>query len=85
MICYDAFSQKTNNPLWQKEFLEKFIHDHAEEDCVFTTYACTSVLKKVLTEKKFQLIKRPGFFGKRDSTLALRGCFKTKEYFFQIS
>jgi hypothetical protein len=75
IICYDAFSQKTSHPLWQKEFLQSFIQNHADEDCVFTTYACTGVLRKVLIENGFHFIKRQGFGGKRESSLAYRGVF----------
>ena len=45
---------------------------NAAENCVFTTYACTSVLRKTLTENGFQFLKRPGFSGKRESSLATR-------------
>jgi len=83
VICYDAFSQKTSHPLWQKDFLDYFLERHAASDCVFTTYACTGVLKKCLQEKGFTLLKRPGFQGKRDSTLAVRGYFSTDLSLFQ--
>lgn len=75
VICYDAFSQKTDSPLWSYEFLDLFLKQHAASDCVFSTYACTGVLKKVLVENGFYLIKRLGFNSKRDSTIALRGAF----------
>lgn len=76
VICYDAFSSKTNQELWSETFLDNFINRHTEEDCVFTTYACTGVLKRVLLKNNFKVIKRIGFQGKRDATLALRGVFK---------
>lgn len=76
VICYDAFSRKTSEPLWQKEFLETFWHDFAAFDCVVTTYACTGILRKTLLEQNFSFFKRPGFCGKRDSTLATRGKFQ---------
>lgn len=75
LICYDAFSSKTTEALWRKEFLDQFIREHCEEDCVFTTYACTGNLKKTLLQNRFSLIERKGFSGKRESTLALRGGF----------
>jgi S-adenosyl-L-methionine-dependent methyltransferase len=84
VICFDAFSQKTSGPLWEESFLNHLLQTNAAEDCIFTTYACTSVLKKVLTENNFTFIKRPGFAGKRDSTIALRGVFKDDEPFFRI-
>ena len=72
VICYDAFSRKTNEGLWSYEFLNSFLIKFAAENCVFTTYACTSVLRKTLTENGFQFLKRPGFSGKRESSLATR-------------
>lgn len=76
IICYDAFSSKTNQDLWTEDFLKKFVDNHCEEDCVFTTYACTGLLKRVLVSRGFEFIKRPRFKGNRDSTLALRGKLK---------
>jgi len=76
IICYDAFSSKTNSELWEESFLHDFVSAICAQDCVWTTYACTGTLKKVLSESGFTVIKRPGFQGKRDSTLALRGIFK---------
>lgn len=76
IVCYDAFSSKTNSELWSSEFLNKFIAEKCAEDCLFTTYACTGNLKSVLRESGFLFIKRPGFQGKRDASLALRGCFR---------
>ncbi len=79
VICYDAFSQKTNFKLWQEEFLNFFIQQYANENCVFTTYACTSILRKCLTQNKFNFHKRSGFYGKRESSLAVRG-FLTADF-----
>lgn len=76
LICYDAFSRKTNQELWQEDFLTDWIFHHAEEDAVFMTYACTGSLKRALQKNNFTFIKRPGFQGKRDATLALRGIYK---------
>lgn len=76
IICYDAYSSKTNQELWSESYLQKFLTEHAHQDCVLTTYACTGILKRVLANLGFQVIQREGFQGKRDSTLALRGVFK---------
>ena len=76
VICYDAFSQKTNEQLWQSEFLDLFLKNNTATDCLLTTYACTGVLRKTLNENDFTFIKRPGFLGKRDSSLAYRGILK---------
>lgn len=74
-ICFDAFSRKTTEELWNEEFLKKFLLQAASKDCVFTTYACTGDLKRALISQGFTFIKRPGFTQKRDSTLGLRGIF----------
>jgi hypothetical protein len=74
IICYDAYSSKTEKKLWSEEFLNHFLHQHAAEDCIFTTYACTGVLKKVLAANNFEIIRRPAFSGKGSHcTLARRG------------
>lgn len=83
IICYDAFSQQTENLIWEEDFLDHFLKAKAAQDCVFTTYACTGKLKRALIKNDFKLIKRPGFDGKRDSTLALRGQFKNYLTIFQ--
>jgi hypothetical protein len=76
VICFDAFSQKTSGTLWTEEFLNYFITNACAEDCVFTTYACTGLLKRTLEKNGFHFEKRAGFIGKRNSTLATRGKFK---------
>lgn len=75
-VCYDAFSSRTNQELWTYDFLDALIKNNMAENGVLTTYACTGNLKKVTAENGFDFIKRPGFHGKRDSSLALRGIFK---------
>lgn len=75
-ICYDAFSRKTNEKLWDEEFLTEWIKNHVETDAVFMTYACLGSLKRALKKNDFYFIKRTGFQGKRDATLALRGIYK---------
>lgn len=75
IICYDAFSKKTNEDLWSEDFLSRFIKNHCAFDCVFTTYGCTSVLTKILKANDFEILERPGFSGKKNSTLAVRGKF----------
>lgn len=79
-IAFDAFSQKTDHPLWTEDFLQHFIDQMAASDCLLTTYACTGLLKQVLKKHGFKLIPRLGFQGKRDSTLAVRGLFTEIDY-----
>ncbi len=76
IICFDAFSKKTSESLWTEEFLNYFLINACDHDCIFVTYSCTSLLKRVLPEHGFVLIPKLGFEGKRDSTLAVRGGFK---------
>ncbi len=73
IICFDAFSKKTNSELWSPEFLNYFLDQFAADDCVFTTYAATKSLKDALKLHGFTDTNRPGFSGKRESTLAVRG------------
>lgn len=80
VICYDAFSKKTSEGLWASEFLQDFFQKFSEEDCVVTTYACTGVFRKTLLEQSFAFFKRPGFCGKRDSSLATRGRFSLEDF-----
>jgi hypothetical protein len=80
VICYDAFSKKTNEGLWASEFLQNYFQSFAAKDCVVTTYACTGVLRKTLLEQNFAFFKRRGFCGKRDSSLATRGRFNLEDF-----
>ena len=82
-VAYDAFSQFTDAPLWTDSFLDFFLTNLCAKDCVFTTYACTGLLKRALLRNNFIFIKRPGFTGKRDATLALRGEFISHQHLFQ--
>lgn len=85
VICFDAFSNKTTQELWSAEFLDAYIKECAQEDCVFTTYACTGVLKRVLKDNGFEMIPRFRFKGWKDSTFAVRGVFKAAEKPYQTS
>ncbi len=72
-IFYDAFSAKTDGHLWNEAFLNQFLLDFAAPRCLLSTYACLGTLKRALKQQNFQLIKRAGFQGKRNSTFAYRG------------
>ena len=82
VICFDAFSNKTDHQIWTLEYLNYFLENHTASDCVFTTYASTSILKKALKSNGFKILNRSGFSGKRESTLAIRGPFMN--HAFQI-
>ena len=81
IICFDAFSRKSATDLWGEKFLLEFISSACAEDCVFTTYGCTGVLKRCLKSHGFKMIPRKSFNGKRDSTLAVRGRFISDSVF----
>ncbi len=88
VICYDAFSKKTSEGLWGAVFLKEFFQKFSSQDCVVTTYACTGLFRKNLLDQNFLFYKRPGFCGKRDSSLATRGRISLEDfpsYSFQIS
>ncbi|MEO0337482.1 MAG: MnmC family methyltransferase, partial [Pseudomonadota bacterium] len=73
VLYYDPFSAKTNPDFWTAEGLSGFLDNWAAEHCVISTYAATGALKRSLGAHKFQLKKRPGYGGKRESFLGLRG------------
>lgn len=68
-IFYDAFSSKTTPHLWEEDFLARFLNVAAHKECLFTTYACRVSLRQALRRTGFEEIVRPGFQGKRNSTL----------------
>lgn len=72
-ILYDAFSSKMTPELWSEDFLVHFLSEFAHPQCVLTTYAATGALKRALKKNGFEVIKRSGFCGKRESTFAVRG------------
>lgn len=73
LCLFDAFSQKTSPELWGEEFLHLFVETClSKETCIWATYACTGTLRRVLLQNQFQVTKKPGFHGKRDSTWAIR-------------
>ncbi len=71
-IMYDAFSSKTSPLLWQESFLTQFLQAVASPNCQFSTFACTGNLKRALKATGFEVVLRPGFQSKRNSTLGLR-------------
>lgn len=71
-ILFDAFSGKSTPELWTEDFLRRILSYFSAPFCVFSTYACTGVLKRILADSQFAVEKRPGFQGKRHSTMAIR-------------
>lgn len=72
LLLFDAFSSKTSPELWQVEFINQLLKYNTSLPCVFTTYACRGELKRVLHDNEFYFMKRLGFKGKRDATLAFK-------------
>jgi hypothetical protein len=72
---YDAFSNKMDPHLWTEEFLQTTLDRISANDCILSTYAATGALKRSLRALGFTKILRPGFAGKRDSSLYVRGRF----------
>jgi tRNA U34 5-methylaminomethyl-2-thiouridine-forming methyltransferase MnmC len=72
VFFFDAFSNKMSPELWQelnmRETLSQLLSPHA----LLCTYAATGALNRVLKQLEFRLLDRPGFQGKRESTLAIR-------------
>lgn len=71
-VAFDAFSSKSTPELWTREFLDPFLKEACDTNCVLSTYACTGHLKRALVDAGFTLEIREGFASKRDSTLACR-------------
>lgn len=68
---WDAFSAKTSPELWEEDFLLACLNK-AGDPAVFATYASRGPLKRALQRVGFQVETRPGFQGKRNSTLAIK-------------
>jgi hypothetical protein len=71
LILFDAFSSKSTPELWSEEFLTTALKRLSASTCVFSTYACTGILKRTLKSCNYEVLIRAGFFGKRDATLAI--------------
>lgn len=71
-ILYDPFSAKMNPEFWTDENLSGFLQRWCATPCVFSTYAARGVLTRALKSAGFQVTKRNGFGGKKESTLAAR-------------
>ncbi len=72
LFIFDAFSVKTTPHLWADNFLAPLLKNHRGAPCVFSTYACRGDLKRFLQSENFIFLKRLGFKGKRNSTLAFK-------------
>ena len=71
-VFYDAYSKKMHPELWVEEDLRQQLERWLDTRCVFATYAATGGLNRALRALGFSLQSRPGFLGKRESTLAIR-------------
>ncbi len=69
-LLFDAFSSKSTPDLWTEEFLQLFLKQTVKEQALFSTYACTGLLRRTLQTAGFAVEKRIGFLGKRNATIA---------------
>lgn len=72
VVFYDAYSNKMSPELWQETELQKVLQKMLAPHALLCTYAATGSLNRVLKNLGFKLLTRPGFLGKRESTLAIR-------------
>ncbi|MFM6927902.1 MAG: MnmC family methyltransferase [Bdellovibrio sp.] len=71
-FLYDAYSSKTTPHLWEETFLTRLFGEGAAEQSLLSTYACKGSMKRALRANGFNVTNRPGLFGKRNSTLAIK-------------
>jgi len=69
-LLFDAFSSKSTPDLWTEEFLQAFLKQTVQDQAIFSTYACTGLLRRTLQGAGFAVEKRIGFLGKRNATIA---------------
>lgn len=74
-LLFDAFSAKTSPDLWTEEFLIEFLNKASAENIILSTYASRGSLKRALKAADFRVETHEGFKGKRNSTMAFKGCF----------
>lgn len=72
VVFFDAFSSKTNDYLWTEDFLSDFFKNRLNSAFVFSTYACTGVLKRIASAHQSEFVKRDGYKGKRNASLIFR-------------
>ena len=71
-ILFDAFSPASSPDLWSENLLTTLIVNLSGRNCVFSSYASRTLLKRTLKKNGFILEKRSGFAGKRECTFAVR-------------
>lgn len=69
-LLFDAFSGKSTPALWTEDFLQLFLQKTTHGYAIFSTYACTGILRRTLEKAEYKVEKREGFLGKRNSTIA---------------
>ena len=70
-LFFDAFSINTSPDLWEDSLLHHIL-GFCDEYTSFATYAARTHLKRVLLEHRYQLAKKKGYGGKKESTFAFR-------------
>ena len=75
LVYFDAYSNKMDPHLWDEDMLTEVFGRVLAPDCVLATYAATGALNRVLRRLGFTRVEKPGFLGKRQSTLGVRGAY----------
>ncbi len=71
IILFDAYSKQTSAELWSESFLEE-VFEKCGQGSVVVTYAANSSINRPLKKAGFINLKKDGFLGKRQSTLAIK-------------
>jgi hypothetical protein len=72
-IMYDAYSSKTTPHLWEEDFLVQFFSNSCAGVSLVSTYSGRIEFKEALRKNSFEVVAREAFYGKRKSTIGIRG------------
>ena len=61
-----------NTPSFDCNFLNRFFREVPGSHSVISTYAATGAIKRALRQNDFELLQKPGFAGRRESTFAVK-------------
>lgn len=71
LVYFDVFGYEYQPELWSEGILRK-AYDALNENGVFVTYACKSIVNRTLKEIGFKVFKAAGPPGKREMTVAVK-------------
>lgn len=72
LIYFDAFGYPSQPELWSEEIFAK-MYAALKSEGILVTYACRTVIKKVMITAGFSVKKVPGPPGKREMLIAFKG------------